>query len=90
MAGFQCVGVHRLFTIDAVPVGVGNVIIFRYTAWNTRIVTDSQNSITLYIEVLLCGPVLQMETFIIYDKVQPDLSLLSSTASCSDCNPMIE
>lgn len=52
---------------------------------------NSKNSdITLYIEVPMCGLVIQMETFMTYDSIRSVISLCSSTASCYDCYPTDE
>lgn len=59
--------------------GVGSVVICEYIEWNTQVAVDTQNSITLYNEVRMCGPAVQMETFIIYDKVRSAVSHLFSS-----------
>jgi hypothetical protein len=64
------------------------MIICRYIEWNTRVTIVSQNSITLYNEIRVCGQAVRMETFIIYDNVRSAACLIFSTASCCDCNPM--
>lgn len=53
-------------------------------------VNIKNNNITLYIEVPMCGLVIQMETFMMYDSIRSVISLCSSTASCYDCYPMDE
>jgi hypothetical protein len=53
-------------------------------------VYTKNNKITLYIEVPMCGLVIQMETFMMYDNIRSVISLCSSAASCYDCYPMNE
>jgi hypothetical protein len=58
--------------------------------WNIRIYNTKNNNITLYIEVPMCGLVIQMVTFMMYDSIRSVISLCSSTASCYDCYQMDE